>query len=759
LPVTDIRRRSPLNAIVLATAVLLATALAAAALAGPAAARTPRATAAHAVRYHGYSVRVPAGWPVYRLTAGSRTCVRFDRHAVYLGTPGAVQRCPTNPLGRTEAILVSPQAHAQASPGANLLPTANAAAQRAGRSAARIVDPAHHVVVTATWNHDPGVIRRALSVRSLRSAGATFTIRRAAAPSARRRASARDRALLGTAAAKQSTPGGQFTGLGFDSCETPSANQMSDWLKSPFRAAGVYIGGTNMACSQPNLTSSWVSAQTESGWHIIPIYVGLQAPANSCGCAGISTGSAASQGVAAATDAVTRAEAIGIGPGNPIYDDMEAYNRTTANTTAVLAFLGGWTSELHADGYVSGVYSSDGSGIKDLVARYGTSFAEPDDLWVANWNGQQSTTDANVPAADWADHQRLHQYRGAHTDNYGGASINVDSDYVDAATAAAGTGAPVAGEPSPSPSLTVKPMPNGTLQVKPSWRGESGIASWQLEGGSSPTALTPIGKHVRASRSAPIGVRNSYAYYEVLALDSDGHTVGTSEPVATPAHVAMFGKSAYVPRRGQGGVPVACFELTSCRIVLKIRDGKRTVRNVKPQSVAAGGGVAHFKLSGYWHKFVAQHPSLPVTITVKSAGAGRISQAMHLVPYTTSGRRPRQSSIPSTQIKLVGGMEFVSHRGSGGVLAACVATAPCKASTTVSARGKVVGRSGTQTLGAGMVGYMHFSLTPQGRTLLARTKSNQLGVRVQISSQGGTADGASASAISVASGHVTLAAF
>jgi len=751
--VTDNRSRSPLTASVLAVAALAITlALGAAAIARPQAAHAAQARDGHTVRYQGYTVRVPAGWPVFRLTSHSHTCVRFDRHAVYLGTPTATQQCPTDPLGRTEAILVAPRAGGQAAAAGNLLPTTSAGAQATGRSVARILAP--HVIVTATWNRDPGVIRQALSVPSLRSAGARFTIRRAPAAAVRQRAGTRDHALLRS----KVKAGDEYTGLGFDACSTPSQSQMSDWLQSPFRAAGVYIGGTNMACSQPNLTSSWVSDASAIGWHIVPIYVGLQAPANSCGCAPISPGSAASEGAAAATDAVSRAEAIGIGPGNPIYDDMEAYDRTTKNTTAVLAFLGAWTSKLHANGYVSGVYSSDGSGIEDLVAHYGTSFAEPDDLWVANWNGEESTADSTIPAADWSDHQRLHQYRGAHTDHYGGAAINIDSDYIDAATAGAGTGAPVTGEPSPTPSLTVTPMPNGTIQAAPSWRGEAGIASWQLEGGSSPSALTPVGKHVRASR-ATVSVRNSYSYYEVLALDAQGRTLGTSAIVATPAHVAMFGKRVYVPRRGQGGVPVACFELTSCRIVLKIRYGKRTVRSVKPQSVAAGGGVAHFMLSGYWHKFIARHSSLPVTITIKSKGAGRISQAMHLVPYTTSGRRPHQSSTPSAQIKLIGGMEFVSSHGSGGVLAACVATAPCKASTTISARGRIVGRTGQETLGAGMVGYLHFSLTPRGRTLLARTKSNQLGVQVQISSQSGADGGASASAVSVASGQVTLAAF
>jgi hypothetical protein len=746
LPVTDIRRRSTLTAIMLALAALVAIVV-------------PAAAGARTVHYRGVAVRVPAGWPVFHLTATSRTCVRFDRHAVYLGTPGTAQRCPTDPLGRSEAILVAPQGGVSGAAGTSLLPSATPAARDAGRSAARIVDASHHVVVTATWNRHPGVIRRALSLRSLRSAGAQFTVHRPAAPAAHHRHAG---AALHTQLAKQtaSAPGAAYTGLGFDACQTPSQQQMTDWLKSPFGAAGVYIGGVNMACSQPNLTSSWVSQQTANGWHIIPIYVGLQSPTNSCGCSPIATGSAASEGTAAAADAVDQAQAVGIGPGNPIYDDMEAYNRTATNTKAVLAFLGAWTTQLHADGYLSGVYSSDASGIGDLVSRYGTSFAEPDDLWVANWNGQQSTQDANIPTGDWADHQRLHQYRGGHSDTYGGATLSVDSDYVDGATAASGAGSGVTGTtPADSPSLTVTPTPNGTLEVKPSWSGETGIASWQLEGGSSPSALTPLGKRIRGSRATPVNVRNSFAYYQVLALDSDGQTLGTSATVATPAHVAMFGKSAYVPRRGEGGVPVACFELTACKVVVGVRYGKHLVRRTDPESIAAGGGIAHFKLSGYWHKLIAQHSSLPVTITISSSGAGHVSQPMHLVPYTTTGKRPAQSSTPSAQIKLVGGLEFVSHRGAGGVLAACVATAPCVASTTISARGHVIARTTGQTLGAGMVGYLHFSLTPAGRTLLAHTKSNLLSAKVQISSQGGGDGAASASAVSVASGQVALAAF
>ena len=213
---------------------------------------------------------------------------------------------------------------------------------------------------------------------------------------------------------------------------------MSAWSSSPYRALGIYIGGANEACSQPNLSPAWVEQESAAGWTLLPIYVGLQAPSNGCGCAGIVPAQASAEGTAAADDAINQAEAEGIGPGNPLYDDMEAYNRTSTNTQAVLAFLSAWTTELHAHGYLSGVYSSANSGISDFVAAQGTGFVEPDEIWVAEWNGEQNTTSAYVPAGDWANHQRIHQYQGGHNATYGGATINIDSDYVDAGGAGGG---------------------------------------------------------------------------------------------------------------------------------------------------------------------------------------------------------------------------------------------------------------------------------------------------------------------------------
>lgn len=321
------------------------------------------------VRYRGGQVRVPASWPVYRLAADPSRCVRFDRKAVYLGTPSGAQRCPAHAVGRPRAILVEPR------------PDGGVRLSRASAS---------------------GIGRRAhrSSARSLRQATASATA-------------------------------SYYTGLGFDACSAPSTTTMSAWLSSPYRGVGIYIGGLNRACSQPNLTAAWVGGEIAAGWGLIPIYVGRQAPANTCGCAAIAPAQAASQGTAAADDAVVQASVLGIGPGNPIYFDMEGYSRTAKNSSAVLTFLGAWTAELHAKGYVSGVYGSAASTIADLASQYGAG--SPDDIWIARWNGVQSTADPAVPATAWANHQRLHQYQGGHNENYGGARINIDSNYLDGA--------------------------------------------------------------------------------------------------------------------------------------------------------------------------------------------------------------------------------------------------------------------------------------------------------------------------------------
>src|SRR5690349_18848543 len=60
------------------------------------------------VTFGGYSVSVPADWPVYDLTKNPRQCVRYDIHAVYLGRPrpDQDQDCPPDLVGRVDTISI-----------------------------------------------------------------------------------------------------------------------------------------------------------------------------------------------------------------------------------------------------------------------------------------------------------------------------------------------------------------------------------------------------------------------------------------------------------------------------------------------------------------------------------------------------------------------------------------------------------------------------------------------------------------------------
>ena len=95
-----------------------AIAAAVACAAGIGAADAGAGTGSRTVEYRGYEIAVPASWPVHRLAANPSTCVRFDRHAVYLGHPGADQSCPAHVVGRSGAVLVEPLPRATPEAGA-----------------------------------------------------------------------------------------------------------------------------------------------------------------------------------------------------------------------------------------------------------------------------------------------------------------------------------------------------------------------------------------------------------------------------------------------------------------------------------------------------------------------------------------------------------------------------------------------------------------------------------------------------------------
>jgi len=420
----------------------------------PGAARHP-AAALKSVTYRGYHFKVPRSWPVIR-TARRRTgCVRFDLHAVYLGQPGINQNCPSWLVGTTEAVLVQPAAAS-----ARRKTVENPVGHQITATAPRIR-------LTATFDTNPTVIYRIIASARLAApvivsanparlaadltpaedagngesaalgtpadapGSARATRAGAAEAVSARRVPARASAPFTAAAASLPATVTNDVGLGFDVCAAPSARFMRAWRRdSRYRAVGIYIGGADRACDQQNLTPSWVRRQAAAGWRFIPMYVGPQASFGQLT-------DPARQGVAAAADAVQQAQRLTFGQQTPIYYDMEAYR--SAMSGKALAFLSAWTRELHALGYVSGVYSSSSSGVADLARAYhGSRFTHPDVIYDALWNGAKDVADSSYRRGDWPGHRRLHQFSGNVLQTFGGDTMDVDQDYLDLSLTAPG---------------------------------------------------------------------------------------------------------------------------------------------------------------------------------------------------------------------------------------------------------------------------------------------------------------------------------
>jgi hypothetical protein len=679
-----------------------------------ASAASPSAGNWKAVTFHGYTVTVPRAWPVYDLNRQPSVCARFNRHAVYLGVPSPRQSCPAHAAGRSEAILLEP-AGASAARADGAVGVSGPPALEGSATSFPVRSGSLRVI--ATWSGNRALISRALHRRSL------------PAP-----ARVRPHAALDAHATRAAGHAAQvlYTGPGFDACSAPSYQAMSAWGSSPYRALGIYIGGTNAACSQSNLNSTWIGNESAAGWHMIPTYVGLQAPSNSCGCAGISQSQASAQGTAAAQDAVIDAQNLGLPPGSPIYNDMEYYSRTQSNTTAVMAFLASWTSQLHSEGYLSGVYGNSNSVIADLVARYGTSYPEPDDIWMANWNGQASTTDASVPAADWANHQRLHQYQGAHNETHGGVTINIDSDYLDAATATGGPGTPQA---VPPPTLSVVPTASGLTALSAGWSG-SGLASWRVLAGTDPNALAPIGSAASGGGKTSITVRSSAPYYAVQALDPNGVWLANSATVSTPSHVLLFGHSVFVGAgSGVGGVPAGCYLPTTCHVVTTVSLGRLTLARTGSEAIPAGGtGLVFFKLTGAALRILdrARSGRLAARVTIKDVSGRSSAASLALIPFTTRGAAPSHSIVPAPLLRPVGATDFVYARGAGGILTGCSAVYACQVSATLSVGRTTIASTRPELVNGRELGYVLFSLTAQGRQLLSHAPGNQLGANLVL---------------------------
>ena len=458
------------------------------------AAKTVRdaAPAMKTVEYRGYAIRVPASWPVYSLSKNPRQCVRYDVNAVYLGTPGPNPDCPAHLVGRADTVSIG----GPVTPGPRSVPLrtdlrAAVGANRAGNDVPAapgtimqnaqlqelsVAMPASAPAITATYGTGLDEIMQVLAgIRQITQQSAPTGTAASTAPSSGKQPSPGKQpsgvtpgpsgqptqppptspappswippswptpaptgtgvptqpAPVPTSSSPPPVPAG--TTAGFDTCGAPSLQTMKAW-RARYSVAAIYIGGQEMGCGYGNLSKSWVQSAEAMGWSLMPTFVGLQAPCNSFSDE-IKPSQAAAEGMQAANQAIADAASFGLGQGSPIFFDMEAYNEKNARcVTAVLTFLDSWDRQIQAGGYVSGVYSSAGSGVIDLqntASVGGHALAKPQAIWFALWdNAVNLTGSPYMTSAVWSSASRSKQYAGPRVVTVGGISMNIDSDLV-----------------------------------------------------------------------------------------------------------------------------------------------------------------------------------------------------------------------------------------------------------------------------------------------------------------------------------------
>lgn len=295
--------------------------------------------------------------------------------------------------------------------------------------------------------------------------------------------------------------------LMIDTASAPDATTMQAWMhgvqRAPYAAIAAYLPVGNPAVddrhdkTQRNLTPGWVKAVQDGGWHVLPVYVGLQAPAACQPRVGafhpMSTdpATAQAQGVAAASDAVHAASVLGIAATAPVVYDMEGYRSGCSG--AVQAFLVGWTARVHALGRSAGVYGTATSAAKDVAAAAAEdpTYLRPDLFWAATDNRKASTEVTGLPAPGW---EIANQFLFGVERTYGAASLTVD----ESAVADAVWQLPARPSDTSAPIVTMGRAPAlvRTARATFAWTGVdagSGLKSYQLR-----TRRTRGGHHVGA---------------------------------------------------------------------------------------------------------------------------------------------------------------------------------------------------------------------------------------------------------------------
>jgi hypothetical protein len=224
-----------------------------------------------------------------------------------------------------------------------------------------------------------------------------------------------------------------YDARGLDSCNAPTHAQMAAfWHQTPWWWWGIYIGGSNRACPNTNLTPRWIHREVRRGWGLQPIWVGLQAPcANQSGLATMSRHPARAykQGRRAAVNAYNRVRELHMNTHTPVVFDMEAFDTSRDKCLrAVTSFVRGWSYQLRVKPrQVPGYY---GSSCASALTTMWKISPRPAYVWGANYgNGRRVDRMSCVSRSIWP--HRLKQYTGGSHVTENGVTLSVDKDCAD----------------------------------------------------------------------------------------------------------------------------------------------------------------------------------------------------------------------------------------------------------------------------------------------------------------------------------------